>query len=106
MQLDKQVHTHCTYPHPQSNVVQLKAPDYDPDIDGQPDPVTDLQSPYAESITEDTVPNTTNSEQHTVPSTDTNRPQSQPSSASDDIDHQGYPDDTHSRAEHPSDYRP
>ena len=37
---------------------------------------------------------------------DTNRPQSQPSSALDDIDHQGYQDDTHSRAEHPSDYRP
>ena len=75
-QLDKQVQTHCIYPHPQLDVVQLNAPDYNPDIDGQPDPVTDLQSPNAKSITEDTVPNTTNSEQHAVPSTDTNRPQS------------------------------
>ena len=52
------------------------------------------------------MPNTTNSEQHTAPSMDTNRPQSQPSSALDDIDHPGYQDDTHSRAEHPSDYHP
>ena len=105
-QLDKQVQTHCIYPHPQSDVVQLNAPDYDPDIDRQPDPVTDLRSPNAESIREHTVPNTTNSEQHAVPSMDTNRPQSQPSSASDDSDHLGYQDYTHSRAEHPSDYRP
>ena len=40
-QLDRQVQTHCLYPHPQSDVVQLNAPEYDPDIDGQPDPVTD-----------------------------------------------------------------
>ena len=105
-QLDKQVQTHYIYPHPQLDVVQLNILDYDPDIDGQSDPVTDLQSPNAESITEDTAPNTTNSEQHAVPSMDTNRPQSQPSSALDDIDHPGYQDDTHSRAEHPSDYCP
>ena len=102
MQLDKQVQTHCIYPHPQLDVVQLNTPDYDLDIDRQPDPVTDLQSPNAKSIREDTAPNTTNSEQHAVPSMDSNRPQSQPSSALDDIDHPGYQDDTHSRA----DYRP
>ena len=106
VQLDKQVQTHCIYPHPQSDVVQLNAPYYDPHIDGQPDPVTDLQSPNAEGIREDTMPNTTTSEQHAVPSMDTNRPQSQSSSALDDIDHPVYQDDTHSRAEHPSDYHP
>ena len=105
-QLDKQVQTHCLYPHPQLDVVQLNAPEYDPDIDRQPDPVTDVQSPNAKSIKEDTAPNTSNSEQHTVLSTDTNSPQSQPSSALDDTDHSGYQDDTHSRAEHPSDYHP
>ena len=71
---------HYLYPHPQSDVVQLNAPDYDPDIDGQPDPVTDLQSLNAKSIKEDTMPNTANSKQHTALSMDTNRPQSQPSS--------------------------
>ena len=32
-QLDRQVQTHCLYPHPQSDVVQLNAPEYDSDID-------------------------------------------------------------------------
>ena len=105
-QLDKQVQTHCLYPHPQSDVVQLNTPDYDLDIDGQPDPVMDLQSPNAKSDKADTMPNTANSEQHTAHSTDTNRPQLQPSSALDDIDQPGYQDNTHSRAEHPCDYCP
>ena len=61
VQLDKQLQTHCLYPHPQLDVVQLNAPDYDPDIDGQPGPVIDVQSPNAKSIKEDTLPNTTNS---------------------------------------------
>ena len=105
-QLDKQVQTHCLYPHPQSDVVQLKAPDYDPDIDRQHDPVIESQSPNAESTKEDTMQNTSNSEQHTGLSTDTNRPQSQPSAVLDDIHYPGYQDNTHSRAEHPSDYCP
>ena len=84
VQLDRQVQMHCLYPHPQSDVVQLNAPEYNPDIDGQPDPVTDIQSPNAENVKEDTAPNTTNSEQHTAPSPNTNRPESQPSSVLDD----------------------
>ena len=36
--LDKQIQIHCIYPHPQSDAVQLNAPDYDPDIDGEPNP--------------------------------------------------------------------
>ena len=56
------VQTHCLYPHPQSDVVQLNAPEYDPDIDGQPDPVADIQSPNAKNIQEDIVTNTANSE--------------------------------------------
>ena len=67
---------YCLYPHPQSDVVQLNAPKYDSDIDGQPDPVTDIQSPNAKSIKEDTVPDTTNSEQHTALSMNTKRPES------------------------------
>ena len=106
VQLDKQVQTHCLYPHPQLDVVQLNAPDYDLDIDRQSDPVIDSQSSNAKSVKEDTMPNTSNSEQHAALSMDTNRPQPQPSSALDDIDHPGYQDETHSRAEHPSDYHP
>ena len=40
--LYRQVQIHCIYPHSQSDVIQLNAPDYDPDIDGDPDPVTDV----------------------------------------------------------------
>ena len=85
--------------------MQLNAPEYDPDIDGQPDSIIDLQSLNAKSVKEDTMPNTANSE-HTALSTNTNRPQSQPSSVLDDTDHPGYQDDEHPGTEHPSDYHP
>ena len=52
--LDNQVQIYCIYPHPQSDVIQLNAPDYDPDIDGDPDPVTDIQPSNAKSGKEDT----------------------------------------------------
>ena len=84
--------------------MQLNAPEYDPDIDGQSDPVTDIQSLNAKNVKEDTAPDTANSEQHTAPSLNTNRPESQPSSVLDDTDHPGYQDDEQPRVEHPSDY--
>ena len=34
-QLEKQIQMHCLYPHSQTNIIQLNAPEYDPDIDGQ-----------------------------------------------------------------------
>ena len=103
-QLNRQVQMHCLYPHPQLDVVQLNAPEYDLDIDGQPDPVTDIQSPNSESVKENTTPDTANSEQHTVLSMNTNRPESQPLSVLDDTDHPRHQDDKQPRAEHPSDY--
>ena len=42
-QLDRQVQTHCLYPHPQSDVVQINAPEYNPDVDGQTDLLPDIQ---------------------------------------------------------------
>ena len=110
---------HCLYPHPESDVVQLNASEYDLDIDRQPDLVTDIQShvalhkasmaqqsPNAKNIKEDTAPDTANSEQHTASSPDTNRPESQPPPVLDDTDYPGYQDTEQPRAEHPSDYRP
>ena len=95
---------------PQSDVVQLNAPEYDLDIDGQTDqvltPSTAQQSPNAENIQEDITLDATNSEQHTAFSPDTDRPESQPPSVLDDTDHPGYQDTEQPRAEHPSDYRP
>ena len=37
--LDKQIQIHCIYPHQQSDTVQLNSLEYDPDIDGDTDPV-------------------------------------------------------------------
>ena len=109
----------CLYPHPQSDVVQLNAPEYNLDIDRQPDLVPDIQSsialhtastaqqsPNAEKFKKDTAPDTTNSEQHTISCPDTDRPESQPPPVSDDTDHPGYQDTEQPRAKHASDYRP
>ena len=100
MQLNRQVQTHCLYPHPQLAVVQINAPEYDPDIDGQTDLLPDIQplmpshttctkeaSTHAENIEEDTAPITANSEDHPASSQDSNRlePQSQP--VLDNTDH-------------------
>ena len=56
--LDRQVQIHCIYPHSQLDVILSNAPDYDPDIEGEPDPVTDAQLSNAESIREDTLTGT------------------------------------------------
>ena len=43
-QLDRQIQTHCLYPHPQSDVVQINAPEYDSNIDGQTELLPDIQT--------------------------------------------------------------
>ena len=76
-QLDRQVQTHCLYPHPQSDVVQINAPEYDSDIDRQTDLLPDIQPlmalhtactaealSHGENTEEDTAPVTANSEEH------------------------------------------
>ena len=85
--LDKQVQIHCLYPHPQSDVIQLNAPDYDPGIDGDLDPATDIQPPYAKSANEETSTDTSRPEDHTTVPPITNRPKHQPSEVTADIDY-------------------
>ena len=76
-QLDRQVQTHCLYPHLQLDVVQINAPEYDPNIDGQTDLLPDIKPSmashttctaealsHAENIKEDTASITANSEEH------------------------------------------
>ena len=60
--LDKQIQIHCIYPHSQLDAIQLNAPDYNPDIDGEPDSVTAVQPLNADSVKEDTFTGTTKSE--------------------------------------------
>ena len=85
--LDRQIQIHCIYPHPQSDVIQLNAPYYDPDIDREPDPVTDVQPSNAKSGKEDTSIGTPKSEDHTTIPPTINRPEHQPSEVSPDIVH-------------------
>ena len=88
--LDKQVQIHCIYPHPQSDIIQLNAPDYDQDIDREPDPVTDVQPANAKSSKEDTSTGTPKSEDHTTIPPITNRPEHQSSEGVPDIDSNGH----------------
>ena len=83
--LDKQVQTHCIYPHPQLDVIQLNTPDYDPDIERDPYPVTDVQPPNAKTGKEDTSTGTPKSEDHTAIPLITNRSEHQPSEVLPDI---------------------
>ena len=83
--LDKQIHIHCIYPHPQSDAVQLNAPDYDPDIDGEPNSVNAIQPSNADSVKEDTITGTSEPEDHTTIHSTTNRSEHQPSEVLSDI---------------------
>ena len=118
-QLNRQVQIHCLYPHPQPDAVQINAPEYNPDIDGQTDLLPDIQpltalhttctaevSSHAEKIKEDTAPVTTNSEERPASLQDTDRlePQSQP--VLDNTDHSAYQDTEQAREEYPNNYRP
>ena len=118
-QLDRQIQIHCQYPHPQSDVVQINAPEYDFDIDGHTELLPDIQplvslhtacteeaSLNSENIEEDTAPVTTNSEEHPTFSQDSDRlePQSQP--VLDSTEHSVYQDTEQSREEYPNNYRP
>ena len=118
-QLDRQVQMHCLFPHPQLDVVQINAPEYNSNIDGQTDQLPDIQQPmalhtastseessHAKNIEEDTAPVTADSEQHTVPPQDSDRlePQSQP--VPDSTDHSVYQDTEQPREEYPNQYRP
>ena len=102
---------HYLYPRPQSDVVQINAPKYDSDIDGQTDLLPDIQpfteeSPNAKNIQEDTVSVTANSEEHTASSQDSDRLESQSPPVLDNTDHLVYQDTEQPRAEYSNNYRP
>ena len=78
VQLEKQIQTHCLYPHSQTDSVQINAPEYDSDIDGQIDTLPDLQS-HAKNNQEEPTPATGYSEDPELPK-DTNKTDPQPES--------------------------
>ena len=104
--LDKQIQIHCIYPHPQLYTLQLNAPDYDPDIDGEPNSVNAIQPLNADSVKEDTVTGTTEPEDHTTIHLTANRSEHQPSEVLSHIQTNKHDNAEQQRAEHLSDYHP
>ena len=88
VQLEGQVQTHCLYPHqrlPQSDTVQLNIPDFNPDIDETPNPVTQTESLNAKSSKEDSTSDSGQTGQQSVSTPPPNRTGLQPEQVSDDI---------------------
>ena len=104
--LNKQIQIHCIYPHSQLDAIQLNAPDYDPNIDGEPDSVNAIQPSNADSVKEDTVTGTSEPGDHTIICPTTNRPEHQPSEVLSDIQINKHNNIEQQKAEHPSDYSP
>ena len=88
------------------DIIQLNTPDYNPDIDRNPDPVTDVHPPNAKSSKEDTSTGFPKSKDHTTIPSIANRPEHQPSEVSPDIDSNELDNAKQQQAEHPSDYCP
>ena len=119
-QLDRQIQTHCLYPHPQLDIVQINTPDYDSDIDEQTEQLPDIQplvaalhaacteeaSSHAENMAEDTAPVTTNSKEHPAFTQDSNRIEPQSQSVLESTEHSVYQDIEQPREEYPNNYRP
>ena len=82
-QLERQIQTHYLYPHSQRDSVQINAPEYDLDIDGQIDTLPDLQS-HAKNKEEPT-PTTSDSEDPEL-SQDTNRTDLEPKSVQNPLE--------------------
>ena len=104
--LDKQIQIHCIYPHPQSDALQLNAPDYDPDIDREPNSINAIQPSNTDSVKEETVTSTTEPEDHITIHSTTDRSEHQPSEAHSDSQTIKPDSAEQQRAEHLSDYDP
>ena len=104
--LDKQIQIHCIYPHQQSDAVQLNAPEYDPDIDGNINPTNAIQPLNTDAAKEETVSSTTEPEDHnTIPNT-THRSEHQSSTTHSDSQTIKPDNVQQKQAEHLSDYHP
>ena len=66
------------------DAVQLNAPDYDPDIDGEPNPINAIQPSNADSVKEETVTSTTEPEDHITICSTTYRSEHQSSTTCSD----------------------
>ena len=104
--LDKQIQIHCIYPHQQSDAVQLNAPDYDPDIDGDTNPANAIQPSTTDTVKEETVTSTTDPEDHNPICNTTNRSEHQSTTTRSDSQTIEPDNVQQQRGEHLSDYCP
>ena len=94
-QLDKQIQTHCLYPHSQTDSVQINAPEYNSNIDGQTDTLPDIQPQvpsHAENTEEDSAPVTANSEEYSALPQDSVRFESQSESVQNPAEYSPHQD--------------
>ena len=102
-QLDKQIQTHCLYPHSQTDLVQINAPEYDSNIDGQTDTLPDIQPQvpsHAENTEEDSAPVTANSEENSALPQDSDRFESQSESVQNPAEYSLHQDAEQFREQH------
>ena len=107
-ELDRQIQTHCLYSHSQSDSVQLNAPEFDSDIDGQTELLLDIQpqtSSHAKNTEEDPAPVTADSQEYSVPPQDSNRLESQSKSVQNPAEHVLHQDAEQSREQYHNNYR-
>ena len=109
VQLDRQIQTHCLYPHSQTDSVQSNAPEYNSDIDGQTDILLDIQPQapsHVENTEEDSAPVTANSEQYSVLPQDSDRIESQSKSVQNPAESSLHQDGEQSREQYQNSQRP
>ena len=108
VQLDRQIQTHCLYLHFQSGSVQLNAPEYDSNIDGQTEVLLDIQpqaSSFAKNTEEDPAPVATNSEEYSTLPHDSDRLESQSQPVLDHPEHSVHQETEQSREQYQSNHR-
>ena len=108
MQLDKQIQTHCLYPHSQTDSVQINAPEYDSNIDGQIDTLPNIQPQvpsHAVNTEEDSAPVTVNTEEYSMPPEDSDRFESQSESIQNPAEYSPHQDAEQFREQHKNSQR-
>ena len=108
VKLDKQIQTHCLYPHSQTDLVQINAPEYDSDIDGQTDTLPDIQPQvlsHAKNTEEDSAPVIANSVEYSALPQDSNRFESQSESIQNPAEYSLYQDTEQFREQHKNSQR-
>ena len=107
-QLDKQIQIICLYPHSETGSVQINAPEYDSNIDGQIDTLPDIQlqvPSHAENTEEDSAPVTSNSEEYSMLSQDSDRLESQSKSVQNRAEYSPHQDAEQFREQHKNSQR-